>query len=191
MVVWKSCKRNAITCTHMTSNDREGINIALQPPPLPSSTQTTCRLCCFLKLLLFSLCLFPPSPVLSFNCIFLCTKIKYFSRLWVGEGTIPSLTSFLFCFSSLSPEGYLNSVSMPSLLPSSYTDSKVRVLSCPVPLSCTKPVCRRCSDLHVLCPYFPFLLTTGIIVITVSLVPRACLSTNCTVLVTPGRTKSH
>lgn len=62
--------------THTTSTGREGINIALQPPLLPSSTRATLRLRCFLKLLLFWLCLFPPSPILPFNCIFLCTKIK-------------------------------------------------------------------------------------------------------------------
>lgn len=45
--------RNDVTYSHTASNDREGINTGLQPPPLPSSAQATLRLCCFLNLLLF------------------------------------------------------------------------------------------------------------------------------------------
>jgi len=127
----------------MTSNDREGINIVLQPPPLPSSAQATLRLCCFLKLLLF--CVFSHLLQSSHSIAFSSAlKSNTCSRLCVDECKIASLTSFFLPLCNLSPEDSLNlnSVSMPSLLPNSNADNKVRVLPSPVPLSCTKTIYR-------------------------------------------------
>lgn len=157
MMVWKSCERNAITCTPMTCNDRKGINSDLQPPPLPSLAQTTCRHCCFLELLLLH-CGFAHllqsfhstafSPALRSNTC---------SRLCVGEGKIPSLISFFLCFSSLSPEGSLNlsSGSVPSLLLSSYPASKGQSFVTPCSSFLHKTKLRLCSGLQMLCLDFP------------------------------------
>lgn len=182
MMVWKSCERNAITCTPMTCNDRKGINSELQPPPLPSLAQTTCRHCCFLELLLLH-CGFAHllqsfhstafSPALRSNTC---------SRLCVGEGKIPSLISFFLCFSNLSPEGSLNlsSGSVPSLLLSSYPASKVRVSSPPAPLSCTKPNSDSAVGSKCCVWIFPPFNHRGNCH-NVCLVPLACFSTtNCT-----------
>lgn len=163
MVVWKSCKRNDVWYTRTTSNDREGINVPMQPPPLPSSTQAILRTCCFLKLLLF--CLFPPSPILLFNCIFFYIKIKYLFKSLQLRAKFHVLLQIFFpsSVSFLKVPVPPTQVSMPSLLLSSYADNK-GALPSPVPLSCTKPTYRLYSDFHIQWPYFPLLLTIAIVV---------------------------
>lgn len=184
-------KWNAIRGTHMTCNDREGINTELQPPPLPSSTKPPADLAAFSSSCC-SHCGFA-HLLQSFRSIAFSSALKSntCSRLCVGEGKIPSLTSFFLRFSNLSPEG------SPNLSSGSISFSPAKLLPWQQGQGFVTPCSSSLykSNLQTL-QWFPYAVLLFSLPFNHwhnchNVCFSACFSTSCTVLVPPAWTKPH